>query len=152
VRALTLTQPWATLLATGYKCFETRSWSTSYRGSLAIHAAKGFPEWARELCRDEPFRDCLDLLGYEGWDELPVGRFVGVVQLVDVRSTASVRRELEVEGDDIELAFGDFGPRRFAWRVTRPVRVEPPIPYRGTQGLWVPGADVLAQLQGLVAS
>lgn len=43
--ALTLHQPWASLVALGVKTIETRAWSTLYRGPLAIHAAstsKGF--------------------------------------------------------------------------------------------------------------
>jgi hypothetical protein len=40
VKAITLWQPWASLVALGVKSIETRSWSTSYRGPLAIHAAK----------------------------------------------------------------------------------------------------------------
>lgn len=45
MKALTLWQPWATLVALGVKTIETRSWSTSYRGPLAIHAAKKAPEY-----------------------------------------------------------------------------------------------------------
>jgi hypothetical protein len=40
VKALTLHQPWATAIAEGIKAIETRSWSTAYRGPLAIHAGK----------------------------------------------------------------------------------------------------------------
>jgi hypothetical protein len=40
VKALTLWQPWASLVAIGAKAIETRSWATKYRGPLAIHAAK----------------------------------------------------------------------------------------------------------------
>lgn len=43
MKALSLTQPWATLVAIGAKKIETRSWSTSYRGPVAIHASKGYP-------------------------------------------------------------------------------------------------------------
>lgn len=39
MKALTLWQPWASLVALGVKTIETRSWSTRYRGPLAIHAA-----------------------------------------------------------------------------------------------------------------
>ncbi len=39
MKALTVMQPWATLVALGAKRIETRSWSTSYRGPLAIHAS-----------------------------------------------------------------------------------------------------------------
>ena len=46
MKALTLYQPWATLVAIGAKKIETRSWSTPYRGPLAIHAGK---------CRDYIF-------------------------------------------------------------------------------------------------
>ncbi len=41
MRALTLHQPWATLIALGVKTVETRSWATPYRGRLLIHAARG---------------------------------------------------------------------------------------------------------------
>lgn len=40
MKALTLYQPWASLIALGVKTIETRSWATSYRGPLAIHAGK----------------------------------------------------------------------------------------------------------------
>lgn len=40
MKALTLHQPWASLVALGGKSIETRSWSTAYRGRLLIHAAK----------------------------------------------------------------------------------------------------------------
>lgn len=38
MKALTLHQPWASLIALGVKTIETRSWSTKYRGRIAIHA------------------------------------------------------------------------------------------------------------------
>ena len=41
MKVLTLTQPWATLVAIGAKRIETRSWATKYRGPLLIHAAAG---------------------------------------------------------------------------------------------------------------
>jgi hypothetical protein len=59
MKALTLTQPWATLVAIGAKRIETRSWSTSYRGPLAIHAAKGFPWDARDFTYAKMVRDLV---------------------------------------------------------------------------------------------
>lgn len=38
MKAITLHQPWASLVAEGVKTIETRSWSTKYRGPLVIHA------------------------------------------------------------------------------------------------------------------
>lgn len=40
MKAITVWQPWASLLVSGRKRYETRSWATSYRGPIAIHAAK----------------------------------------------------------------------------------------------------------------
>jgi len=40
MKAITIWQPWASLLASGGKMYETRPWETSYRGPIAIHAAK----------------------------------------------------------------------------------------------------------------
>lgn len=39
MKAITIWQPWASLLACGAKKYETRSWATRYRGPIAIHAA-----------------------------------------------------------------------------------------------------------------
>lgn len=38
--AITLTEPWATLIAQGLKTEEYRTWRTHYRGPLAIHAGR----------------------------------------------------------------------------------------------------------------
>lgn len=40
LKAITLLQPWASLVAMGAKTIETRPYATQYRGPLAIHAAK----------------------------------------------------------------------------------------------------------------
>jgi len=40
MRTLSIRQPWAWLIAHGYKDVENRSWSTTYRGWLLIHASK----------------------------------------------------------------------------------------------------------------
>jgi hypothetical protein len=39
-QALSLKQPWATLLAHGHKTIEVRKWATKVRGRVFIHAAR----------------------------------------------------------------------------------------------------------------
>ena len=46
MKVITLKQPWATLIAEGYKKYEFRSWKTNYRGELYIHAGKGIDKKA----------------------------------------------------------------------------------------------------------
>lgn len=40
IKALSLHEPWASMIADGEKTIETRMWATSYRGLLAICATK----------------------------------------------------------------------------------------------------------------
>jgi hypothetical protein len=49
MRALSILQPWATLLLSGAKHYETRSWKTDYRGPLLIHAGNRLDADARAL-------------------------------------------------------------------------------------------------------
>ncbi len=41
MKVITIRQPWATLIAKGYKDYEFRTWKTKYRGEILIHAGKG---------------------------------------------------------------------------------------------------------------
>jgi hypothetical protein len=135
VKALTLTQPWATLVALGIKRVETRSWSTAYRGPLLIHAAKG---WTRDD------RDVASVLQREGvlpvrpgstaWALQPyaLGAIIARCRLVDVVPTAALWEELS----PLERELGDYRERRYAWRLADVEQLPRPIPWRGALGLW----------------
>ncbi len=131
-KVLTLTQPWATLLATGEKRLETRSWQTRYRGPLAIHAAAAFPLPARRLCADEPLAGALGRHGYLGPGDLPRGVVLATCRLVAIRRVASAT---DVPQGD-EARFGDFSIGRFVWVVADVRPLARPLPERGRLGLW----------------
>jgi activating signal cointegrator 1 len=133
VRALSLTQPWATLVVLGEKRIETRSWRTPHRGRLGIHAAKGFPRWARERCSEQPFIGCLYRAGYRDWADLPLGAILGWVDLVDCVPTTGI----EVAGiSHQERAFGDYSEGRWAWLLDEPRAFALPRPHAGALGVW----------------
>lgn len=46
MKVITIKQPWATLIAEGYKEYEFRTWKTKYRGDILIHAGKGIDQKA----------------------------------------------------------------------------------------------------------
>lgn len=87
VKALTIRQPWASLVALGVKTIETRPWSTKYRGLLAIHAAVRAPDvirlgywWCEPTWGAE-----AGLLNEAGQPHrLPLGAVVATSSLVDV--------------------------------------------------------------------
>lgn len=148
MKALSLTQPWATLVAIGAKTIETRSWGTAYRGTVAIHAAKGWPAWAKEECRRAPFNTVLGAAGYDrAFAPLPLGAIVAVAELTSCyRITETTPRAIQSNGDfpPHELAFGDYTPGRFAWVLKFVWRLEQPVPVRGALSLWDLPSDVLA--------
>lgn len=125
MKALTLTQPWATLVALGHKRYETRSWGTEYRGELAIHAAKTFPPHARDLATGAAAVRKL-LAGAP----LPLGVVLCVVRLVNVFPAH------RVPVDEVEFMLGDYSKGRFAWQLELVEVFDQPIPARGALGLW----------------
>lgn len=48
MKALTIKEPWATLIIEGYKEYEFRSWKTNYRGKILIHAGKSIDKKGKE--------------------------------------------------------------------------------------------------------
>lgn len=48
MKAITIKQPFATLIARGYKEYEFCTWKTKYRGEILIHAGKGIDKKAME--------------------------------------------------------------------------------------------------------
>lgn len=131
MHCLTLTQPWATLVVLGAKRLETRSWSTTHRGPLAIHAAKLFPAPAQALCLQEPVRRLLAQAGYLDWHSLPLGQLLGTVEL-----TGCTRVEELADVPALEGLLGDFSPGRWAWTLTKPTPLPAPVPCRGRLGLF----------------
>ena len=140
MKALSVTQPWATLIAMGAKKIETRTWSTSYRGRLAIHASKGFPKWAKETCAEPAFACEL------GPGPLPLGMVIATCRLISCIPTRELQqnRVIEVDPvacssdfylDDRERTFGDYAPGRWAWLLAdfRPCE---PISAKGALSLW----------------
>ncbi len=165
MKCISLHQPRASLIVIGAKTYETRSWPTSHRGPILIHAAKKWTKNQKALLNQEPFvRPMSDAWYHYGLgtaDKPPIGSIIGVADLVECYRVmkdchgcpylfpSPVGPETHMEplptGD--ELAFGDFTTGRYAWKLANPRRFAKPIPYRGMQGTFnVPDKVVAAQI------
>ena len=128
MKAISLWQPWASLIFTEQriKRHETRPWTTSYRGPLAIQAAQ-------KLVTDLD-DDLLELLAEEfGRDwarQLPRGRMLGTVRLADCRLTESI------DPNTLDRLCGNWTPGRYAWRLDEPRRFDDPPAVKGRQRLF----------------
>ncbi len=134
--ALTIRQPWVYAIMHLGKDVENRSWATSYRGPILIHAAKGmtrgeYQQFAGMLADPE----CAALLKGQGFrpempafGALPRAGIVGVVDIVDCVA----------ESDSPWWA----GPGQVAFVLKNP-RPLPFVPYRGQLGFFKVPADIL---------
>lgn len=163
MRALSLTQPWATLVAVGEKSVETRSWSTPYRGLLAIHAAVGLESVGglaglSRLIESDPFASALapHISGYTAEErarDLPRGALVAVVELVDVvklRAPGLPEDLRHPTARPHEETFGDYRPGRFAWSFVHRLNLHDGIECRGALGLWKISKEVRERLAEIV--
>ena len=130
MKAITLTQPWATLMAIGAKTLETRGWATKYRGPIAIHAAKA---WDSSDCEHEPFRSVLMAAGYDRDEKIPRGAILAIAELVNCIPTTYASF---VNRPPHEEEFGNYGPGRYAFDMRNVFRLVEPIPCRGALSLW----------------
>ena len=126
--AITIWQPWASLIVHGLKEYETRGWQPSPHrlkvgDPIAIHAAKREPERIDELW---PYvRTIVDY-----WSELPIGGVLGYGYFQGAIKTndADVSRQ--------ERKMGDWSPGRYAWKITDVHVFTTPVTATGKQGLW----------------
>ncbi len=77
MKALSIRQPWAWLIAHGHKDIENRRWKTCFRGSFAIHAGKKVD--------DSYLADLTDifLTGIMKTAVFELGGIVGVAEIID---------------------------------------------------------------------
>jgi hypothetical protein len=131
MKAISLLQPWATLVVMGVKTIETRNWGTKHRGPILIHASQ---RKAGSIFAMEPhFKKYID-----DFKKLPFGAIVGQATITDVirvehlgMSDESINR-LTLE----EKAFGDYSEGRYAWILEDHLQFDYPIPARGTLSIW----------------
>jgi len=132
MKALTISQPWASLIASGEKFVENRTWRTNYRGTLAIHAGLG-----------SKYLKNKELAEYE------TGAIVAVAWL-SACFNLSISKSLdypEVRSEGCGYTFGEISRHKYAegpvcWVLEGVTKLSKPIPCKGAQGLWVLPAEI----------
>lgn len=141
MRGVTLWQPWASLVAHQIKGCETRSWDTSYRGTLLIHAAQRKPKASEvSVIRDSVTHPDIKR-AIADIDET-LGCIVAIARL---DKTILMTEELIDSIDETELFCGNWQPGRYAWKLADVQRIKP-IPFKGKQGLWIPSPKIVAEV------
>lgn len=131
MRALTILQPWASLIMSGEKRVENRTWSTKYRGRFYVHAGK-----SREALVTHQV-DGVEFCRHTGQrvQDLKFGYVLGIAVLLDClpvdeiragqhdRAYPWLREHQHVEGP-------------WCWVLAEHPTHIGPWPYKGAQGLF----------------
>lgn len=128
MKALTICQPYAELIARGDKCVENRTWKCWHRGPLLIHAGK-----SRQWLAGDNYGIPLDNMSF--------GAIVARAEMVACLSPFDVRRAYPNLRGGIHIE----GPYCFVLQNVR--RLKLPVRCNGAQGLWDVPADVLAEVE-----
>ena len=129
MKALTISQPYASMIMRGEKFVENRTWETHYRGPLAIHAGKG-----------TQYLSYGELQGYPTGQIIAIGQLVACVSLDEIRERCEdphARNELvpntRLTWSDVENHEHTEGP--YCW-ILEDVRRIQFVEVSGKQGLW----------------
>jgi len=120
IPAISVRQPWAGLIVSGVKDVENRTWRTSHRGRVLVHAS------ARPDVVAQGSHGSDGILGANG-------AILGAVTLVDCLFDQSVSRWAE--------------PGLWHWLLIDPELFAEPIPASGRLGIWHPSRTTCRQLR-----
>lgn len=127
MKALTISQPFASLIADGKKFVENRSWATSYRGPIAIHAGLG-----------RQYLSKAELAKYPTGCVIATAMLVACVTLSSVKTNAATFPGVKVPGTSVswqQLLMHEHTEGPFCWVLDDVIKIEP-ITAKGMQGLW----------------
>lgn len=112
MKALTIKQPWATLIMQGTKKVENRTWATRYRGELVVHAGLALFDGYKHLALSP---------GH------PRGHALGTIELIDC---------VELKDAPRWVAKHTYTHGPFCWILRNPKPFDKTIPIKGSLGLW----------------
>lgn len=121
MKTITLKQPWASLVANGYKTYEFRSWKLKYRGDILIHAGKGIDYDAMEKVEN------LNL-------DYPSSKIIAIVRIDDcIELNDEINKKICEENPQI---YGNKNRTGYAWKLTNIRKIENSDIVSGKQGIW----------------
>lgn len=126
MKVITIKQPWATLIAEGYKEYEFRTWKTKYRGDILIHAGKSLD------------KDAIKRFKHFNLD-YPTGQIIAKVTITDCVKVDDTLRNILATKDPIVYK-GVINKESNDWdgygfKLENVIKVDP-IEVNGKLGLW----------------
>ena len=127
MKVLSLTEPYATLIKNGIKNIETRSWKTTYRGRLYIHASS--------TKIPKAYRENQTLMSLVNNKELSYGNIICSCDLVDCIEMTDEFID-DIRKNNNEYVTGIYAKGRYAWILKNVEILNNPIKAKGHLGIW----------------
>ena len=127
MKVLSLTEPYATLIKNGIKNIETRSWKTTYRGRLYIHASS--------TKIPKAYRENQALMSLVNNKELSYGNIICSCDLVDCIEMTDEFID-DIRKNNNEYVTGIYAKGRYAWILKNVEILNNPIKAKGHLGIW----------------
>ena len=130
MKTLSIRQPWASLIIKGFKDVENRSWRTSIRGEIAVHASasKTEDDWddaiiTASMIQTITFSEAKEWLikTIGDSDKLPRGVILGTVEIADCKRERTSLWHFE---------------ENWGFYLQNPKELKKPIPAKGKLGFW----------------
>ncbi len=128
MKALSIKEPFASLISLNIKHIETRSWKTNYRGEIYIHASL-----SKYDSKDVERMNKLKSLLPDDY-EFKRGKIICKAYLSDCIYMDDTFIE-SIKKDEIEYLCGNYSLGRYAW-VLKDVKMVDEIPIKGKLGIW----------------
>ena len=123
LKAITIKQPWATLIAKGLKKYEFRTWNTKYRGDILIHAGKEIDHEVMKKYAHYKF-------------DYPTGCFIAKARLTEVITISEdFRKILKKDNEEIYNGVVNTKWQGYGFKL-EDVKIIKQITAKGQLGLW----------------
>lgn len=120
-KALTVKQPWASLIAHGFKKYEFRSWNTNYRGTVYLHVSSN---------NDYKYIKKFENLGID----FPKSKIIAMFDIVDCIKIDDAFNEMLLKENNI--VYGTKKREGYAWVIDNVKLVNNDSIIKGRLGLW----------------
>jgi len=138
MKAISIKQPWASLIIEGIKDIENRTWKTSFRGTVLVHATAKTAGIPSELLTNEQWDSLHYCIESPFWMfELMAGRYTNsaIIGTVDIVDCVVNHPNIWAEKTDYENFNED--PVYYNWVLSNPVKFdEPMLNVKGKLSLW----------------
>lgn len=138
MKAITVKQPWASLIVEGIKDIENRTWPTKFRGRVLIHAG----------ANPVKFNALGDILTFQQFDILKgnvspfIGNYLGaIIGSVEIVDCVINHHSIWAEKSNLyqlapEETSEDYPDPIYNWVLANPIKFDKPIPAKGKLSFW----------------